>query len=57
LLGGALALASAAMVVPTIVGFTLGEWLRRRLHAARFRRAVLLLFLLLGLNLIRRSLF
>ena len=57
LLGGAMALASASMVIPTILGFTLGEWLRRRLDPARFRRAVLLLFLLLGLNLIRRSLF
>ncbi len=56
LLTGALAATSAAMVVPTLLGFTLGEALRRKMDGARFQKLVLLLFLVMGLNLIRRVL-
>ena len=48
---------SAAMIVPTLAGFTLGEVLRRRMSARAFRRVFLWLFLLMGLNLLRRALF
>lgn len=48
---------SAAMVLPTLLGFTVGEWLRQRIPGERFRRLVLWVFLGLGLNLIRRGLF
>ena len=57
LLDGETAPLSAGMVVPSLIGFTLGEAIRRRLDADRFRTVVLWMFLLMGLNLIRRSLF
>ncbi len=57
LVTGPNALVSVAMVAPAMAGFTLGEILRRRLDTEKFRLAVLALFLLMGLNLIRRSLF
>lgn len=43
-----------ALVVPALAGFALGERLRSRLAGEGFRRAVLLFFLVMGLNLIRR---
>ena len=49
-------LQSSLMIVPTILGFMLGEQIRRTMDAQRFRRYVLVVFLLLGLNLIRKSL-
>lgn len=55
LLNGANAPVSAAMIVPTLLGFSLGEVLRRRLKADRFRVILLLVFLVMGLNLIRKA--
>lgn len=57
LLAGELAWVSALMIVPTVLGFSIGEHIRRRLDAERFRKGVLIFFLLMGLNLIRRALF
>ncbi len=51
-----LAVVSATMVVPTLIGFTLGEYLRSRMSTEKFRRVLLFVFLGLGLNLIRRAL-
>ena len=48
---------SGLMVVPTLVGFTIGEQLRRRLDASKFRTAVLIMFLIMGLNLLREAFF
>lgn len=48
---------SALLILPTIAGFTLGERLRSRLNSDRFRTAVLVVFLLMGLNLLRRAFF
>jgi len=45
------------LVVPAMLGFTLGERLREKLSNAIFRKAVLWLFLLMGLNLIRKGWF
>ena len=56
LLTGDLALLSGAMILPTLAGFSLGEVLRRRLPTARFRTLVLVVFLVMGLNLLRRAL-
>lgn len=56
LLTGGLAVISAAMILPTLAGFALGEAIRRRLPAERFRTIVLLIFLAMGLNLLRRAL-
>lgn len=54
-LSGALALTSLSMLVPTLIGFTAGEVLRRRMSVETFRSAILVLFFFLGLNLIRRA--
>lgn len=55
-LTGPLASYSLALIIPSIIGFTLGEWLRAKLSAERFRLMLLLLFIVVGLNLIRRAL-
>ncbi len=47
---------SILMTIPALLGFTVGERLRRRLDADRFRTVVLVIFLIMGLNLIRRAL-
>lgn len=52
-----LALVSTIMVIPTLIGFSIGEKLRRRLHGDQFQTVVLCVFCLMGLNLIRRALF
>ncbi|MGA9252645.1 MAG: sulfite exporter TauE/SafE family protein [Roseobacter sp.] len=54
-LTGPLAGISLAMLVPTLIGFTLGEMLRNRMSVEAFRNAILVLFVVLGLNLIRRA--
>ncbi|MEZ5729335.1 MAG: sulfite exporter TauE/SafE family protein [Burkholderiaceae bacterium] len=56
LLQQTLASASVLMVLPTLAGFALGESLRTRLGSAGFRRAVIIVFGLMGLNLVRRAL-
>lgn len=43
------------LVMPALAGFALGERMRRRLGGEAFRRTVLLFFLVMGLNLIRRA--
>ena len=48
---------SALMIIPTLVGFALGERLRNRLNLVQFNRVLLVIFCLSGLNLIRRGLF
>jgi uncharacterized membrane protein YfcA len=55
LLTGSSTLFSIGLAVPTLLGFSIGEILRRRLNSQRFRTLVLLFFLVMGLNLIRRS--
>jgi uncharacterized membrane protein YfcA len=49
-----LSMLSIGMIIPTLIGFTFGEWIRRRMDASRFRSIVLMIFLLMGLNLIRK---
>ena len=56
LFGGETAIVSCLMVMPAVVGFFVGERLRSRLDAKRFHTVVLIIFLFLGLNLIRRGL-
>jgi hypothetical protein len=51
------ALMSAAMIVPTLLGFFVGEQIRKRIDASRFRTATLIAFLLIGLNLLREAVF
>lgn len=52
---GPLAGMSAAMLVPTMIGMTAGTLVRRRMSVETFRNAILVLFVVLGLNLIRRA--
>ena len=44
LLTGPLALVSASMIIPSLIGFSLGEVIRRKLNAQRFRAIVLIGF-------------
>lgn len=48
---------SAALLIPTILGFSIGEAWRRKMSGTAFRQAVLIVFAVLGLNLLRRSIF
>ncbi|MEM1300193.1 MAG: sulfite exporter TauE/SafE family protein [Pseudomonadota bacterium] len=57
LLSGNLAMVSVMMFMPALIGFTLGETLRHRMDADRFRTVVLVVFLVMGLNLFRKALF
>lgn len=47
----------ALLVMPALLGYWWGERLRERLSGPGFRRALLIVFLLIGLNLVRRALF
>jgi len=51
------ALFSTALLIPAIIGFTVGEKLRTKIANDLFQKLVLVFFLLLGLNFIRRALF
>ena len=55
MLTGPLALISVGLIIPSIAGFQIGEAVRRRLDADRFRNVVLVIFGILGLNLLRRA--
>ncbi|MGB0505621.1 MAG: sulfite exporter TauE/SafE family protein [Pikeienuella sp.] len=56
LMTGELFLVSCLLLVPTFAGYALGERVRRRLDPARFQKVVLIFFLLMGLNLVRKGL-
>ena len=47
---------SLAMVVPAMIGMGLGFWVHDRLDQERFRQVTLVVLVIAGLNLIRRSL-
>ncbi len=53
--GRAEALASAAALLPVLAGMRLGERLRRRVPQEAFRRLVIALLIVIGLNLLRRA--
>jgi hypothetical protein len=46
---------SALAALPAIGGLILGQKLRRHIPEAKFRRVLLIVFLLSGLNLIRQA--
>ncbi len=48
---------SAFLILPALLGFRLGEAIRRRLPVDGFATTVQVFFLLMGLNIIRRALF
>lgn len=49
------ALFSTILLLPALAGFTIGEKLRSRIASDTFQKLVLLFFLILGLNFIRRA--
>lgn len=55
LLSADIASVSLLVTISALLGFMLGEQIRRRLDAERFRQLVLVLFIIMGLNLIRRG--
>ena len=46
---------SALLLVPTLAGYTLGEWLRKRSDPSLFRAALLLLLAAIGASLLYRG--
>ena len=50
-----LAMVSAALLIPSLIGFSIGEVLRRKMSEAHFRAGLLIVFLIMGLNLLRRA--
>jgi len=56
LLNATTGLLSALLAGPAMLGMGLGLWLHDKLNAAAFRRATLVVLVLTGLNLVRRSL-
>lgn len=55
ILDGETALMSVVLLIPTFAGFYVGERLRYRLSEVAFRKLLLLLFFLMGANLLRRA--
>lgn len=46
---------SFGLAIPAVIGFMIGERFRAKLNPARFQTAVLVMFLLLGANILRRA--
>ena len=46
---------STGLILPTLAGMLIGSRLRHRLSERAFRRVLMAVFVLIGLNLIRRS--
>jgi len=57
MLTGSTAVLSMAMMIPTLIGFSLGEFIRKRMDAKKFKSIVLIFFLMMGVNLIRKGVF
>lgn len=55
-LSSAMFMYSLILVVPSLAGFAIGEFIRHRISAQRFQRLLLWFFFFMGLNLIRRVL-
>lgn len=50
-----IAIQGATLLIPTFIGMYLGEKIRKRMDTAQFTKVFLCVFLILGLNLIRRG--
>ncbi|SFK14316.1 sulfite exporter TauE/SafE family protein [Celeribacter neptunius] len=48
---------SASLLIPALLGMTLGHWVQDRLDQQKFKRATLFVLLVAGANLVRRGLF
>jgi uncharacterized membrane protein YfcA len=51
------AVLSLAACLPSFVGQWIGTWVRAKIDQDSFRKVLLIVFFLIGLNLIRRALF
>ena len=52
-----LTLLSTYLLIPTLIGFWVGEKIRSKMSEIIFRKSLLCLFSIMGLNLIRRAYF
>lgn len=52
-----IAMVSAAMIIPTLLGFSIGEKLRDHLSPSKFKIVLLGVFFVMGLNLLRKAFF
>ncbi len=50
-----ISLQSIAMIIPTLIGYTLGEFIRARINPVHFKKIILIFFFLMGANLIRKA--
>jgi len=50
-------LLSGIALIPTLLGMAFGQWVRDRLSQALFRKVVYVFLLILGMNLVFKSLF
>jgi uncharacterized membrane protein YfcA len=55
LLTPTISIQSMAMIIPTLMGFSLGELIRKRINPEDFKKVVLIFFFVMGANLIRKS--
>jgi uncharacterized membrane protein YfcA len=46
---------SAAVLIPIQAGMTAGRWLRRRINPVAFRRVILIVLALNGVDMLRRA--
>ena len=49
--------ASTLLCLPVVLGFAIGERLRKGFSEERFRQALLFVFFIMGLNLLRKAIF
>jgi uncharacterized membrane protein YfcA len=54
-INGEIAIVSTLLVIPTIAGFAIGERLRKLINSEHATIIVLIMFLVMGLNLLRRA--
>ena len=48
---------SVGACLPAFIGLGLGQWVRKRIDQALFRKALLVMLFVVGLNLLRRAVF
>jgi len=52
-----LSLLSVCLLLPTFIGFWIGENIRKKMSEIIFKKFILFIFLFMGLDLIRRAYF
>lgn len=54
---GPLASISILLIIPTLIGFYFGEKIRQKIEPAIFQKIILIVFLFMGMNIIRQAIF